>query len=88
MDDNDALVNLGGLTGLASVQRRLQLVNNELLDDVSELEDLTVGDGAVHITGNPALDQCAAQQLGDALIANGYAGDLTIENNLGDCPPP
>ena len=86
ISEMDGLETLDDLAALESVAGRLDLLENAALDDVSGLETLLVVAGPVRVRYNPALEQCSAQQLGDALVANGYTGELTLDNNLGECP--
>ena len=82
---NPALVGLTALSDLVSVGGELRIVDNGSLVSLG-LPDLVAVGTELHITGNAALSTCDIDALHTRLLANGFAGTTTIEEN-GACAP-
>lgn len=83
---NVGMATLSAMDSVATVGGDFFLQGNQNLVDVSALHTLDVLGQFVVIQSNPLLDQCDAEALGQALVDNGFAGSLTVENNAGSCP--
>ena len=78
---NDALLNVDGLEKLVAITEDLVVRNNIALADIDGLGSLFSVGKSITVTGNTSLPTGAAQALADRLVANGYEGEITIENN-------
>lgn len=81
--NNDSLLNLEGLNNLTSVWFSVRILDNEIINDISALEN--IGTSPIDhwmITNNPNLAQCDIMSLCNYISL----GETTlIENNLAGC---
>lgn len=78
---NDALTDLSGLGNVTAIGDVLAIQNNAALVDISALISLRDLDGDLLIEANPSLPTCAAEALRDQLVAEGFAGSVSISGN-------
>jgi len=88
--DNGSATRMRGLHRLVSIGGSLRLEGNSSLGSLLWLLHLEDLGGDLGITGNPVLPGCEADELRDHLVASGWTGSATIENNdqeaTCDCP--
>jgi hypothetical protein len=83
---NDALDNLDGLSGLASVFWSLQIIDNDALTSLDGLSSLTAVGLGYETTNNLALPDCESCDLLDQLTTE--PPSIDVHDNLDDaCTP-
>jgi hypothetical protein len=86
-----SLPDVDGLTSMFYVGGDLSIgmffAGNEILGDLDGLVHLTTLDGDLNVQMNPLLPTCAAEELEQQLIDNGWTGTSSIWGNddLGTC---
>ncbi len=77
-----ALLNLSGLEGVDSLTS-ITLNNNNVLNDISALNNVLQIDDNVKIFNNPALSNCSVEAICDAIVET--QGNITIFGNGTGC---
>lgn len=86
-----ALTDIDGLVSVYYVGGNLQIgqffAGNQVLEDLDGLVHLTTLDGNLSVVMNPVLPTCAAEELEQQLIDNGWTGtsDIWGNDDLGSC---
>lgn len=84
LNNADALTSLDGVQNLASLNNNLNILNNAVLTDISQLDNIIVVGGAIDLRYNPALDECCVMR--NFIDGSAYvSGTITILGNNTNC---
>lgn len=80
---NNNMENFNGIPSLTDILGELEIVNNPILNDISDLTDIPLEDNSLIISGNLQLAECSISSICNR-ISNSQ-NFITIENNGSGC---